>query len=311
VSFAQQALVMQHSGEPWDAIALTISTARPALATSLPDDPAPWYLDGAQPEPSPGRAMLRAAAPLRMAHSAAAAFPMAGPDMVEEEAAFQAAQWEAPEAERMGTAQAFHVADGADVPSDGEPHVFGVGNVELPCRLEHVVMPAEAEGAHLRAVATNTTGRVLLPGPLHVFYTLTAGDQFVGATHVQFTAEGSDLTLYLGRDDNVTVKRQLVERDTDKGTLLQRGVRVVTLGYRMTLVNRTATPQRVLVKDSLPLARHEKIKVRPLDVRPQPTERTKLEQLTWDLTLAPAETRQLDWRCAVESPADLQVTPMP
>jgi uncharacterized protein (TIGR02231 family) len=221
------------------------------------------------------------------------------------------AEWQAPEAERAGAAQVFHVADGADVPSDGEPHVFGMGDFQLPGRLEYVVMPATATGAHLRAVASNATGRVLLPGALHVFYTRATGDEFVGATLLELTAEGSDLTLYLGLDDNVTVKRQLVERDTDKGSLLQRGVRVVTLAYRTTLVNRTAAPQRVIVKDSLPLTRHEKIKVRTLDVRPQPSERTKLEQLMWDLTLAPDETRQIEWRCAVESPADMEISPMP
>lgn len=311
VKLAQQAIVRQHSGESWDAVTLTISTARPTLATSLPDDPAPWYLDVLQPRP-----MMMARAP-RAAFSAAGAPPNMDvadtlADMPAPAAAPLAkAEWQAPEAERTGAAQSFRVADDAGVPSDGAPHVFGMGDFQLPCRLEYVVMPAIAEGAHLRAVASNATGRVLMPGALHVFYASRTGDEFVGATHLELTAENADLTLYLGLDDNITVKRQLVERDTDKGSLLQRGLRIVTLGYRTTLVNRTTAPQHVIVKDALPLARHEKIKVRALDLRPQPSDRTKLEQLTWDLTLAPDETRQLDWRCAIESPADMEITPMP
>ena len=312
---SQQAIVRQHSGESWDVVSMTISSARPSLATSLPDDPPPWYVDAARPVPIPEPRAMRAARPQQFmlrAGAAESAATIADSEMqAPVTASLAPAEWQAPEAERAGAAQVFHVADGAGVPSDGEPHVFGMGDFELPGRLEYVVMPATAAGAHLRAVASNATGRVLLPGTLHVFYTRPTGDEFVGATPLELTAEGSDLTLYLGLDDNVTVKRQLIERDTDKGSLLQRGVRIVTLAYRTTLVNRTAASRRVIVKDSLPLTRHEKIKVRALDIRPQPSERTKLDQLTWDLTLAADETRQIEWRCSVESPADLEITPLP
>lgn len=315
VNLTQQTIVRQHTGEGWDAVSLTISTARPALATSLPEEAEPWYLDAVQRVPAAARETagmsrkLFAPAPFgaNILSDTMADMPMhslAAPSA-------ERADWQAPEGERAGAAQVFHVAEGAGVPSDGAPHVFGMGDFQLPCRLEYVVMPAVATGAHLRAVASNATGRVLLPGALHVFHAHATGDEFVGATSLELTAEGSDLTLYLGLDDNVTVKRQLVERDTDKGSLLQRGVRVVTLGYRTTLVNRTPTPQHIIVKDRVPLGRHEKIKVRTLDIRPQPSERTKLDQMTWDLTLAPDETRQIDWRCAVESPADMEITPMP
>ena len=309
VAFTQQALVTQTSGERWESVSLTVSTARPALAATLPDEPSPWYLDAAQPIVEAYR-MPAGAAPM-FARAAGAPSLASAADAAQEQPSLDEAQWESPVRERIGTAQAFRVATGADVPSDGAPHVFGIGSDDLPCRMDHIVMPAIDDGAQLRAVATNTTGRVLLPGALHVFYSMPVGDQFVGATHVQLTAEGADLTLYLGRDDGITVKRQLVERDTDKGSLLQRGVRVVTFGYRTTLVNRTSAAQHIIVKESLPVARHEKIKVRPLDVRPQPAERTKLEQLTWDLTLAPGETGQIDWRAAVESPTEMLITPMP
>jgi hypothetical protein len=59
------------------------------------------------------------------------------------------------------------------------------------------------------------------------------------------------------------------------------------------------------------MPQHEKIKVRVLEIRPQPTTRTKLEQVTWDLTLAPGEQRQIEWRCAVESPAETETIGLP
>jgi hypothetical protein len=107
------------------------------------------------------------------------------------------------------------------------------------------------------------------------------------------------------------VKSELIERDTEKGNLLQGGLRRVTVGYRATLANRTSAPQRVLFMDRLPVPRHEKIKVRVLDMRPQPSAHTKLEQLTWELQLAPGEERRIEWRFVVEAPGDLDVSGLP
>ncbi len=322
VRLTQQALVSQRTGEDWPQVALALSTAQPSAAVSLPDEPDPWYLDMLKPPPPPMPMAAAGAAPMRMARlsTAESAFPeerergiaqaasyISGEQLVQQvEAEIAGAS-----AERSGVAQIFHLPGGEDVPSDGAPHTFGVGDYDLPCQLDYVTVPVIASGAHLRAVATNTTGQVLLPGGLHIFHAGPAGDEYVGATKLELTAENADLKLYLGVDDNVTVKRELIERDTDKGSLLQGGVRRVTFGYRVTLTNRTGSPQRVVLKDRLPVPRHERIKLRVLDVRPQPTARTRLEQLTWELQLAPNEERRVEWRFVVESPGDLDMTGLP
>jgi uncharacterized protein (TIGR02231 family) len=163
----------------------------------------------------------------------------------------------------------------------------------------------------MRAMATNTAGRVLLPGELHVFQAGAGGDEYVGQTRLELTAENADLPLYLGVDDNLTVKRELIERDTDRGSLLQRGVRKTTFGYRVTLANRTGAAQHVTLQDVLPVPRNERIKLNALEMRPQPSTRTKLEQLTWELDLAPNEEKRVEWRFVVESPNDVDVTNLP
>lgn len=225
--------------------------------------------------------------------------------------AFEEAALASAEVERTGSVQVFHVAGRGDVPSDGAPHLFTLGEFDLPCKMDYVAMPEVAEGAQRRARGRNTTGQVLLPGSLHIFTTSAAGDEYTGSTALELTAEDAELTLYLGVDDNITVKRELVERDTDKGSLLQNGIRRITISYRVTLGNRTSAPQRVVLKDRLPVPRHERIKLKVLDVKPQPTERTRLEQLTWQLDIAPGEERRVEWRFVVESPADLQLTGLP
>jgi uncharacterized protein (TIGR02231 family) len=315
VRLTQQALVTQNTGEDWRQVTLALSTARPSATVRLPDEPDPWYLDVFQPVPPPQPAampkMARMRGPAAFDGLAAGAVTMSAP--MAEEMAFAARDMTMVTAdlEQSGAAQVFHIGGNSDVPSDGSPHTLGIGAYELPCRFEYIAEPVVAAGAHLRALPKNTSGTVLLPGQMFVFHAGTAGDEYVGATTLDLTAQDAELTLFLGIDDNVTVKREMIERDTDKGNILQTGIRRVTVGYRVTLANRTGAPQTVVLKDRMPVPRHERIKIKPIDFRPPPTSKTKLEQMTWEMQLAPGEERKIEWRFAVEAPADLNVTNMP
>jgi uncharacterized protein (TIGR02231 family) len=318
VRLTQQAIINQRTDEDWSHVALAVSTAQPSAAAALPDEPDPWYLDILKPPPPPAPMVAAAAGPMRMARMSGAgeerergvadtALYSSGTQLMQQvEAEIAGAT-----AERSGAAQIFHLPGRNDIPSDGAPHTVGIGDYELPCRLDYVAVPVLTSGAHLRATAANTTGQVLLPGELHIFHAGPAGDEYVGATKLDLAAENADLKLYLGVDDNITVKRELIERDTDKGSLLQGGVRRITCGYRVTLSNRTGSPQRIVLKDRLPVPRHERIKLRVLDMRPQPSAHTKLEQLTWELQLAPDDERRIEWRFVVESPADIEMIGLP
>ena len=316
VRLTQQALVSQNTAEDWKGVALTLSTARPSVARQLPDDPQPWYLNVISRPPAPPMPVPRYAAmmapvggaapttipPMPMAASA----PFTDMTPIPEEMALDQAQ-----VERSGAAQVFHIAGDVDIPSDGMPYLLPVAEYDLPGRLEYVMMPVETEGAHLRATVRNTTGQTLSAGELHVFHAAPSGDEYAGATKLDLTADGAELKLYLGVDDNIMVKRELTERDTDKGNLLQSGIRRLTLGYRITIANRTGAAQRVIVKDRLPVPKNERIRLKTLDMRPQPTERTRLEQLTWDMELPAGEERRIEWRFVVEAPADVELSGLP
>ncbi|HLY32407.1 MAG TPA: DUF4139 domain-containing protein, partial [Ktedonobacterales bacterium] len=319
VRLTQQALITQRTGEDWQAVTLSLSNAQPSTAVTLPDDLDPWYLEEQAPlPPQPVAVRAPARAHAAMAPMAAAgALSQSSPSHGLFRAMFGEAEQPgaldaemdtvAAEAERTGVAMVFHLPGGVDIPSDGAPHTVGMGDNDLPCTLEYVAAPLITPGAQLRATTKNTTGRVLLAGELHIFHATNADEEYVGQTYMEQTAENAPLKLYLGADDNITVKRELIERDTDKGALLQGDLRRVTFGYRVTLANRTTAPQRVVLKDRLPVPKHERIKIRTLDVRPQPTDRTRLEQLTWDLQLAPGEERHVEWRFVVESPRTMVV----
>ncbi|HEX8982526.1 MAG TPA: mucoidy inhibitor MuiA family protein [Ktedonobacterales bacterium] len=311
VRFSQQAQVRQWSGEDWNGVRLAISTARPSAAVSLPDEVPVWYLEQRLPPPAPYAPMRRMAA----ASSAptgpleAPAFAMMAPRTAEE--TYSNLQTPPADVESAGTAQIFRINGGCDIPSDGQPHIVTLGDDDLPSRLEYVVAPVVAPGAHLRAVTLNATGHALPRGALHIFHSGTAGDEYVGETVLEATAEGAPLKLYLGVNDNMTIKRELVELDTDRANLLQAGARRSTVAYRLTVSNGTGAEQRVVAMDRAPVSKHERIKVKSLEMRPTPTSQSKLDQLTWEFQLKPGEEKRIEWRFLVESPADFDVSGMP
>ena len=311
---SQQALVTQWTGEDWSGAPLSLSTARPSAATTLPDEAPSWFIDQFRPMPPMPHAYAAMAAP---AGPVRAARSMGAGGEMNEMLRFSAGEpitdvgFAEASVERAGAAQIFRVSGGADIPSDGQPHTVGLSDADLPVTLEYVAAPVVTSGAHLRARATNTVGHTLPAGALHAFHVGANGEEYVGETRIESVAEGAPLKLYLGVDDSVTVKRELVERDTDKGNLLQGGIRRTTLSYRVTIANRTQAQQQVILLDRLPVSRHERIKVKSLEMRPQPSAQTGLDQLTWTLTLAPGEERKVEWRMQIESPSDMEVSGLP
>ncbi len=117
------AQVTQQTGEDWDAVALTLSTARPALAETLPELD-PWYIRPIlAPRPQPvARKMAKMAAPAPAAAVEDAMFTLAerkaamtGADEVEAEVMMATV-------ETSGAAVTYRVPGVTTVPADGAPH---------------------------------------------------------------------------------------------------------------------------------------------------------------------------------------------
>jgi uncharacterized protein (TIGR02231 family) len=285
-------LVTQHTGEDWPAGDLTLSTARPALRSTIPELD-PWFIDiwRVRPMPRPGAAMrTMAAAPAggaidaAMAEMAVADVDLAGPEQAV--------------AEQGTTATSYRLTRPVAVPSDGSPHKATITRIELGTELDYVVVPKLAEEAYLRATVTNSSTHTLLPGTVSVFQ----GDEFVGTTAIESLAPGGEVELQLGVDDRIEVERELTRRDTAKALLT--GHRKTAVTYTITVQNHLAEPAKVTVLDQFPVSRHEAVKVRDTEARPAPKERTDLDVVTWPLELAPGAKQELTLSFTIESPKD-------
>lgn len=295
------AQVTQQSGEDWPDVALALSTARPALAGTLPELE-PVYLFPAPPPPPPGRAMYKASmaadsmpVPAPMAMAAPQAVGAGAPVMVEEAVAALA------EVDSSGAAVTYHVPAQVSIPSDGGPHKVTVASYRLKPRLDYASAPLLVEAAYRRARVANDSPYTLLPGQANLF----AGDEFIGATNLELTAPAGELELYLGVDDRVKVERKLVRREVDKTML--GGKRRVHYGYAIQVESLLETPTTLAVHDRIPVGRHEEIKVRLDSSEPRPTKHSELNLLDWELDLAPRQKLTLRFDYTVEFPQAMEI----
>ncbi|MEO7021600.1 MAG: mucoidy inhibitor MuiA family protein, partial [Ktedonobacteraceae bacterium] len=308
-------LVQQSTGESWEQVSLALSTARPSLAAVLPEL-APHYLDVYTPPPPRqvlAAPMMASAAPRAMMKRQSTGGMSA--DMAKDTMTYSSvdelpwgAQAEVATAtvEQTGTAYVFRIARSVDIPSDNSPHKTTIALDNLPCTFDYVSAPVIEPNVHLRAKITNTTERVLLPGESSIFLS----GEYVGTTKVKLTAPNEQFKIFLGIDDNIKVKREQLERSVEKGALLQSDLRRTTYTYRITIHNYAAFVRNIILRDQLPLSQHERIKVKTQNIQPPPTERTKLELLTWRFPLAAAAEYKLEYRFTVEHPQDMQVRGM-
>jgi uncharacterized protein (TIGR02231 family) len=287
--------VTQSTGEDWIGVSLTLSTARPALALVIPELDA-WYL---APRPVPVAKSFSAA----QAPRAAAAAVAGGRAFEPQEMAAEEISLELPEAAvaESGAALTYQIPGRADVPSNGETRKVTVSSFNLRPDFDNVTAPRLEPVVYRRARAKNDSPYTLLPGKAQLF----ENDDYLGATDLKLAAPGQEIELALGADERLRVERKLVARDVDKTFLADR--RRIRSKHSIEIENLRDTPQVILVRDQLPVSRHEQIKVKLEGAEPAPSKHTPLNQLEWKLTLEPGARRTLHFESSVELPRGMDV----
>lgn len=296
------AQVTQNSGQDWERVSLTVSTARPALNRRLPELQ-PWYVDVYTPLPrQPARSLKMAAGAPEPAQAREmeekavdAAVPEAEPALAEAEVAVAAVQ-------SSGTTVTFSVAGETDIPSDGSPHKTTISQFQLEPELDYLAVPKHTNAVYRRATVNNTGPSPLLAGPA----TLFVEDEFIGRTELEYTPAGGEIELLLGVEERLTVERELDRREVDKRLL--RDNRQLRYGYKIEIKNLLPTDARVEIHDHIPVARHEQIKVKLEQVDPQPAEKSELNLLQWHFNLNAGDEQTISYRYTIEHPRSLRIT---
>lgn len=303
IDMTYQGIVRQASGEDWNDVDLTLSTARPNLGSSVPAL-SPWIVDTAVDR----RKMLESSA---MPAPAAPAIAMAAKKSQsfaadeQAEVAGALAQMPASVAEVSGaaTSASFHIPSRVTLNSDGSSQKVSIAQFKLPATFRYLSTPALREAAYLQADTRNASDYPLLAGTLNTYL----GNTFVASSPLRAVMPGESFELAMGGDEAMSIKRKLVNRYTDY-TGLTGGRKRVTYEFRIDAQNNHKTEQRLQFKDQLPVSRNEQIKVTLLEpVEPSIT-REDDGKLMWDWQLKPGEKRSTSFKFSVEYPKEIRVS---
>ena len=101
------------------------------------------------------------------------------------------------------------------------------------------------------------------------------------------------------------IEEALLRRDVDLARL--RDVRQMRYGYKIELQNLLSEEAKIELRDHIPVARHEEIKVKLEKVSPDPAERNDLNILEWRLQLPPGAKKEIRYEFQVEHPRSIEV----
>jgi uncharacterized protein (TIGR02231 family) len=294
------AQVTQNTGENWDQVALTLSTARPALARILPELD-PWYIRPSEPNLPIPRAALP---PQTLAASM-------GPASLSQTKAVREARLEedveemTAEINAAGTSLTYIIPGTTSIPPDGDPHKVTVARFLLSPHMDYVTAPKLAQGVYRRVKVDNDSPYTLLAGDANIFI----GDEYIGTSPLELTAPQAEIELYLGTEDRIKVERDLKRRDIDKRFI--GGKRHAVFGYEIKLENLLPVKASLTLHDQFPVPRHEEIKVKLESADPKPVEQTELNLLKWVFSLEPKEKRTVRFDFNVESPPGMEIIGLP
>ncbi|HVZ66426.1 MAG TPA: mucoidy inhibitor MuiA family protein [Lacunisphaera sp.] len=303
-------LVRQSTGEDWNDVALTLSTARPSLGGAAPVLGV-WNLDLYVPRPvalsmeDARRDQVRMKAEMAAARQAPAAagyinmqtLTNNAPAPEEKDAELAVATLEA-----GATSASFRIASPASVASDNAPQRVPITAATLKTNPEYLTVPKRLAAAYLTAKVVNSSEFPLLAGAMNVFLDGT----FVATSSVRTVMSGEKFDLALGADEGIAVKHQRVNKFTEETGLTNSGKRV-TYEYLITVQNNKKTSERVVVADQLPVSRNEKIVVKALAPDAKEVKPTDEGTLKWTLDLKPGEKREIPVKFAVEFDKDVNV----
>ncbi|GFE58067.1 mucoidy inhibitor MuiA family protein [Geobacter sp. AOG1] len=294
-----RALVRQQTGEDWHDVSLSLSTARPALG-GAPPELSPWLVSFYRPSPPmPAPRAYEVGQGLMAAKVAAKRDPSldsGGAAPAEAPAQYLTAQV----AEEQNSVS-FQVPRPVDIPADGTRHGNVVATENLPLTLEFLAVPKLSPSVFLRSEIVNRAPYPLLPGRVNIF----TGGNYAGNSQLKKVASGEKFDLFFGTDDQVTVKREEIKSHKEAGLF---GKNRMAYRYRIEVQNFRKEPQTITVRDQLPMAGDDEIKVTLDEPSIQPAEQKPDGTLSWKLPVLPGEKKTITFGILVEYPKDRVVT---
>lgn len=290
VSIIYKAQVYQSTGEIWNDVKVSLSTANPNLSGTRPELEQ-WNLDIQQPiviqnYKGRNRELMMAAPPVAM------------DARVSTEAGSLA---ESVSLVQTGLNAEFSIATPQSVPSGSKPVMMDIQHSALNASYEYSVVPKLDKNAFLMAYVTGWEDLSLLPGSANIFFEGT----YVGQTFIDPNQVKDTISLSLGRDPRIVITREK-SKELSSRKLIGTHQRE-TAAWTIKIRNNKTEPVKISVEDQVPVSINSLIEVLAVEA-PGAKWDKQTGKLKWSLNINPSENKTLNFRYEVKYPKDKIIT---
>ncbi|MBL8859033.1 MAG: DUF4139 domain-containing protein [Planctomycetes bacterium] len=310
VELGYRARIQQRTGEDWNDVAISLSTAEPQRGAQGPE-PIPEWISLYEPNRSSGlMERAPASAPAEYARKSRDRGLLSDEESKDKEKSVFAV------VQSQGLSVQFQLARRETIQSRDQPTTVLVGRAALAVTTERHCTPALDTTVWLRGKAKNTSVWTLLPGEAAVFL----GADYLGKARLDAVQPGQEFTLHLGADPMFTVKRTQTE-DLSKGPgfLSSRAEKIEA--WRIHLENHGSVTQAtdgavdVIVREVLPRSRDERISVELTKSEPKISKDERWKQdleekgiRTWVVRVPKNGATDITWQSTITYPKGAELT---
>jgi uncharacterized protein (TIGR02231 family) len=294
VSISYKANVFQNSGVDWKDIKISFSNATPWIAGDMPVL-YPWFIDYyIPPQPS-----------YRVAPQAAGVKKSKAPELMEMAVADNAEMMKetAPlivEKKIGETTVTFDVSVPCSVPSDGKLQTVEIQRLTAPAEYKYITIPKISQFAYLTANIADWAKLSLQSGEATLYFE----NSFVGKSNVNVSQLTDTLTLSLGTDNSIIVKREKRVDFTSRKTIGSN--KTETYSFLLTVRNNKPVPIRLTLNDQIPVSSNSGITVDPVELSGG-KHNAQTGEIRWDLEINKQESRQIVLTYSVKYPKEKTV----
>ncbi len=184
------------------------------------------------------------------------------------------------------------------IPSDGEDYTLKIKEVSVPVGYVYHAVPKLDKDVFLTAEIIDWQQLNLLSGKSSIYYQGTfTGESFIDANFVSDT-----LSVSLGRDKNIIVKREGNKQMYDRrvvGSNIKE-----TVGWDITIKNNKDAKVKLIVEDQIPLTEKKSIEVELLESANAKVDE-KIGKLTWEIMMEPNDKKVVSYKYSIKYPKNI------
>jgi len=194
--------------------------------------------------------------------------------------------------------QTFNIDLPYSIPGDGKEQNIELQTQNIAAEYQYYCAPKLSAETFLLAEIPNWEKLNLLSGKASITYDGT----YIGETHINASSTHEKLSLTLGVDKRISVKRELL-KDFSSTKLLSNDVKQV-FAYKLTVKNNRNIPVRFVLKEQYPQSTNKEIDATWLKNETTKPDFVKEDVgvLTWEQELAAGETREYKFSYSVQYP---------